>query len=309
MNKYLISICIPTYNRQEEVYELVKEILSIYNNSKYIEICVSDNNSSDNTLLKLNEFVNFTNFKLNVNKENVYFDNNLLKAATIANGEYLFFLGDDDRINFEFFDDITKIIELNNPKIDAIFCNYIIRNIKTNKTRKMYNLYFNQYNKNINDILELGHGITFMSSIIIKRAMVNFDYMKKYIGSNFIHVAMVLSSLERSNNILFYANPLVCAFDNGLSDYDLEQYFDVCLYNLIENNFSNLNKVSLDKFNKSIFDLLCPILLFKRKNTICYYINRYSNKKVYLLLLPSSFYSVARKIKRIFVKHTVLLWL
>lgn len=290
MSNYLISICIPSFNRDKEIYKSVKKILECYTNSKEIEICVSDNCSTDNTAILLNEFKQYSNFSFNRNSQNMKFDYNLLKVAKMANGEYVLFLGDDDELQTEYLNEIISILKLK-VGIEAIFSNYSIQTSNRAIFKSVYKIENNIYNSNMNKILELGHFITFMSSIIIKRKLIDFREVKKYEGYKFMHIAIVLNSLRNSNNILIYKNSLVHAFDNGLSNYNIEKYFEEYLMYIIDSESHYYNIKSIDIFKNSVFDFIVnPTLICNRSKSFFYYKFRYSNKKVYLLLMPKIIY-------------------
>jgi abequosyltransferase len=125
--KPLISICIPTYNRasllKETLYSVVSQcdrwILDIG-----IEIVVSDNCSTDNTKSTVEEYqANFKYLKYFKNDNNIGMVKNLVKVATYASGEYIWFLSDDDILSVEAIKRVFKEIKSFSPGI--IFCNYI----------------------------------------------------------------------------------------------------------------------------------------------------------------------------------------
>ena len=91
-----ISICIPTYNRSSHLNNCLN---SIYLNGKitqFAEICVSDNNSSDNTLEIIKLYENKLNIKLNINSKNIGVAKNILKTVEISSSEFCWIIGDDD---------------------------------------------------------------------------------------------------------------------------------------------------------------------------------------------------------------------
>ncbi len=91
-----ISICIPTYNRSSHLNNCLN---SIYLNGKIteaLEVCISDNNSSDNTTEIIKLYKDKLNIKLNVNSENIGVANNILKVVEISTSEFCWIIGDDD---------------------------------------------------------------------------------------------------------------------------------------------------------------------------------------------------------------------
>lgn len=104
-----ISICIPTYNRAEKVYELVKNILK-YKGAD-IEVVVLDNSSTDNTKLLLG---GIEDSRLNIvsNQVNIGGVLNVLKVITEAKGEYSFLCLDKDYINYEEIPNLISLLKL-----------------------------------------------------------------------------------------------------------------------------------------------------------------------------------------------------
>lgn len=102
MGDSLISFCIPTFNRAEELDELLRCIagqitLDPKINPDWVEVCISDNCSSDDTP-KIVEFwssrlPSLKYFRQNANQG---FAPNMLQAVTLASGRYVWLFGDDD---------------------------------------------------------------------------------------------------------------------------------------------------------------------------------------------------------------------
>jgi len=91
-----LSICIPTFNR---LHYLKKSLDTLLPQTQRlgIEVCVSDNHSTDGTVGYLTEMAErFSCLRYGVQKENVGLDRNMLAVITNASGNYIFPIGDDD---------------------------------------------------------------------------------------------------------------------------------------------------------------------------------------------------------------------
>lgn len=103
MNK-LLSITIPTYNRCDKLLKLLNflsEEIKILNCSKeLIEVLVSNNCSTDNTDEVLHKYIEGNNYpfllRYHRNEKNVGLLGNLLTVVQLAEGRYLWMMGDDD---------------------------------------------------------------------------------------------------------------------------------------------------------------------------------------------------------------------
>ena len=118
MNEIVLSICIPTYNRSKSLDDLLASIDSIKTMIGYeIEICVSNNNSTDNTRQILSKWSSIYQIVVNHNETNIGFSGNMKKLLEIANGKWIFYIGDDDILMSE---NVIKILSiLSNVRTDA----------------------------------------------------------------------------------------------------------------------------------------------------------------------------------------------
>jgi glycosyltransferase involved in cell wall biosynthesis len=120
-----ISICIPQYNR---IHYLLKS-LRIIEQQTYpdIEVCISDDCSSDETVLEIEKLK--TNYKYPVvfdkNPVNRGYDRNYRKCIEMASGEYAFVIGNDDSIQGA--NSIKYLVDFltKNNRPDIGFCNMI----------------------------------------------------------------------------------------------------------------------------------------------------------------------------------------
>ena len=90
----LLSICIPTYNRPESLLNCLNSLAKQKN--KDFEVCVSDNCSKKNIKNLIKPFRKKLKIAYNRNKKNLGFALNVLKVSSMARGEFIWFLGDDD---------------------------------------------------------------------------------------------------------------------------------------------------------------------------------------------------------------------
>lgn len=100
--KYLLSICIPTYNRAGYLKNCLDSIVVQLDDKRLnnlVEIVVSDNASEDNTRELVKKYQNnFDDIKYFRNEKNLGFDGNVINSVLKASGKYCWHLGDDDSI-------------------------------------------------------------------------------------------------------------------------------------------------------------------------------------------------------------------
>lgn len=94
---YKLSICIPTYNRAAHLTNCLQSIISISEASQFdFEICVSDNCSTDNTEQVVRNAQQRIPIKYQKNIRNLGMTNNFLNVVEMAEGEFVWLIGDDD---------------------------------------------------------------------------------------------------------------------------------------------------------------------------------------------------------------------
>jgi glycosyltransferase involved in cell wall biosynthesis len=106
INKPLISFCIPTYKRTELLKETIRSVLNqTYKNT---EIIVSDNDPAASSQKVVQKFRS-KKIKYIVQKKNVGMMRNFGKAFDQSSGDFIVFLGDDDPIEPDMLEILTKL--------------------------------------------------------------------------------------------------------------------------------------------------------------------------------------------------------
>lgn len=107
-NQPLVSICIPVYNGAAYIDETLHYALD--QTYKNIEVIISDNCSTDNTVDLIKKY-NDSRIKLFVNEKNEGLVYNFKKVFTYASGKYLSFLGADDGMDLTAVEKAVNIME------------------------------------------------------------------------------------------------------------------------------------------------------------------------------------------------------
>jgi len=118
-----LSIIIPTYNRASLLHRSINSVLN-QQHTDY-ELIIVDDASSDNTQEILVEYQDPKIIKL-VNQENSGVSYSRNKAARAANGEYLFFLDDDDELLPDALSEIFSFLTSRTQPLDFAWCSKIL---------------------------------------------------------------------------------------------------------------------------------------------------------------------------------------
>ncbi len=235
MKKISISICIPTYNRIEylpktlESIEIAAQKADLNDN---IEICISDNASSDGTDEYIKKYIVDSKIKVtyNRNTENIGADANYLKVIEIASGEYCWFMGSDDVITS---DSLIIIKEEIKSGYDIYLGNRIDcdKSLNPNLYRSwlnvnhdhIYNLSNSEeFSDYCNNALSLGALFSYLSCIIFKRQKwLNQEFDDSFLGTAYAHAFMLLSFL-REGCVLKYLNSYI-VYSRGGNDSFLQE--------------------------------------------------------------------------------------
>ena len=116
----LISVCIPTYNRPDNLLNCL-HALSLQTRKNF-EVCVSDNCSKANISKIIKIYKKKLKIKYKRNNKNLGFALNVLKVSQMASGEFVWFLGDDDLLIPTAIEKLTKLIN-KNKKADFFWIN------------------------------------------------------------------------------------------------------------------------------------------------------------------------------------------
>jgi glycosyltransferase involved in cell wall biosynthesis len=111
MEKKILSIGMPTYNRPEMIRQQVNEItkfINEFNLGNLLEIIVVDNCSEHDIYKILEPYLINKFLKVFRNEYNIGMSKNIIKTIEYSNGEYYYFIGDDDRLDFS---GLIKVID------------------------------------------------------------------------------------------------------------------------------------------------------------------------------------------------------
>lgn len=226
-----LSICIPTYNRDKYLKELLDSIINQidYEIKDKVEICISDNLSIDNTQMIVKEYIDkkIISIKYNRNLTNIGAERNFFKSVEIAEGEFCWIIGSDDKVKDGLLKYVLKQLYYNND-ISVYIANFDVCDINMKFMYKRYNLrkgiiksiYDFSKENDIKDYLNYSTNQNalgcFISISIFNRKQWNkIGLNEKTIGTGYPHVYNILKILLNSNGKLKYINKSIVLYRCG----------------------------------------------------------------------------------------------
>jgi glycosyltransferase involved in cell wall biosynthesis len=259
-----LSFCIPTFNRplalKNTLHMLCKEIEGL---ESQVEICVSDNASPPEIQKLVNDFIKVKpniHLKYQRNNSNLGYDKNCEMAIRMGSGQYLWFIGDDDRLKQGA---VSKVIlQLDADKPDLAFINYKIvvdrqdlpsaatdLSIKTDKSSKIFE--------------KINLANTFLSSCIFSSEALKKTDLRQPNGTFWYHFFLFYQVIEEKPNarVLYYGYPLIIQTGLTIEATRLEKSYEYegPLEFYIDAYFSFLKRVN----EKQIFSELNLIWMFE----------------------------------------------
>lgn len=210
-NNILLSICIPTFNREQLLKQAIESILSQVDQEikNEMELVISDNYSSDDTGIVVERIrsKSKTPIRYFKNEKNVGFDGNVVLAVGRAIGQYIWILGDDDLLAPGALKIVMQELRKSN-RADLYYGEkedfYLtpdrpmhFRNIMQANDKKVFDFrhkdVVDEYFRNNKKLIAY---CNYISNIVFNREKWNgIKGKEKYIGPGYIHVYVFQSML------------------------------------------------------------------------------------------------------------------
>jgi len=118
-----LSVCIPTYNRAAHLANCLNSIiLSNSQTDLQFQVCVSDNNSNDETEKVVRHAQSIIDIKYHKNSSNLGIPRNFLNVVSMADGDFVWLIGDDDLLMPNAITDLYQLID-KHPRVDFFYVN------------------------------------------------------------------------------------------------------------------------------------------------------------------------------------------
>lgn len=241
MNKPILTIGIPTYNRPKKLKQC---LISIEKQTltKDVEILISIDGSTDDTEAVVKRFISSSKLNLRYvkNKQNLGFDHNIINIYKNARGKYVWFLGDDDQMFTDAIKNIVKILKEEFPTVihpnsmddrrnillkDGSFIdivNYMPTGIRIRiNTGKKFII------TNGIERMAISRSLSFISYCIVKRDKTLIKNLYQFVGSGIMQDAIMSLCLKKSPSAYISKTPSI---QGGAKEYFSEWFMTSTLY-------------------------------------------------------------------------------
>jgi glycosyltransferase involved in cell wall biosynthesis len=199
---------IPTFNGSKTICETLNSIITQNKSENYtFSILISDNNSTDDVVQVANAYLknnNWTDYEIIKNEYfDKSFDGNVCNLYMNFNGDYLWFLSDDDCLSYN---NVLNVVSdfLINQSPNVFTCNYhecdVTLEIKKLPSRniEVFDITTEDLNKWIKSS-NMHFGL--ISSVILKKKIVSNDEIFKFYGLMSLHIALTIISAYKGTAI------------------------------------------------------------------------------------------------------------
>lgn len=188
----ILSICITSYNRPNELYRCLKSI--DVSNVSDIEIVISEDKSPKREEIRtvINQYCSSASYNVivNYNEVNLGYDRNLGKLISLATGKYILFCSDDDAFYPQQLDSVIDILKKN--EIPLLLTSY--SGIDNYAFNRRYNRAF-RIPSGINSIKKhLYDGILF-SGLLFKASLVKTLDSEPFVNHNYFQIYLLMKIL------------------------------------------------------------------------------------------------------------------
>lgn len=276
MSEIVLSICIPTYNREAYLQRCLDSIckqMTVFWDT--IELIVSDNCSEDATEALVKEYQEkYPHIRYNRNESNLGVDRNLEWCFKNAAGKYFWIIGDDDLVLDDKLKLIFTLLEKEEPAMLYLngysFVDDYKKEQSSRKTifpkKAVKQFSQNGFVKNINYLLTFGTG-----NIVDKTLLDNTIDFDKFSDSNLSQTAWYFSIMLNGKKFIKINEFCIAAKRNNSGGYSLFKVFSINFNELMDYFITHKNMPY--KYKRVInFNLLLSFfpyyLLAFRKNNL-----------------------------------------
>jgi abequosyltransferase len=228
IDRPLLTIAIPTYNRARYLSALLHSLSEQVGNDSRVELLISDNASSDETPALIDSLKDKGALCRYIrNQENIGPDKNFLQCYTEASGKYVWIVGDDDMVLPGAVERIVS--QLSTEDYDLVYVNSVFLNGEsplpaglTRVTRPLV------YTDSVAFARRIHVFFTFISGNIVNKNRIEKIAHKPFselLNTNLIQLSWTYTALQLHQKSLYFEDRLIVATGGNTGGYGLFRVF------------------------------------------------------------------------------------
>ncbi|WP_419803134.1 glycosyltransferase family 2 protein [Mucilaginibacter sp.] len=285
MQKPLLTIGIPTYNRAKYLDRCLNSILMQFDGvEKDIELIIANNASTDHTKNIIDQYSSKMKIDYYERETNLGPDSTSSLCFEKANGKYVWVLGDDEYLIAGSLNIIINLLK--NKDFGDVYMHCIpFHNEAEVDETPVKEAQTIIYNQPVEFVKSIHYYATFISGNIINKEILQGDTSyKKYMHTNIVQIGWTMKAIFAAQENLFIQTPLFAAKQNNSGSYQFVTTFaknyNYILKSLVKEGY---DKRIIDITNVNLIKSYFPANIIK----LLYYENRFDTEKHFSVLLNS----------------------
>lgn len=283
MNHPMLTVAIPTYNRGKYLAELLRVLQKQLTSDT--EVFVSDNFSTDSTEQVTDSFRG--RIRLSRNARNIGGDANQVSCLEQARGQFVWLMGDDD---IPCGNAVSLLLDGIAGNVDARV--FVLRTKWTSDEAVLRagaaerEATWERWDRDA-CLRHLGIFVTAMSGIVVRRDAIDWDFVRRHVGTNLVPAALLLSAVGEAGFGMVSSEALITCRGNSSWGYAVLKTFTRNLSRLLAESaaFKYSASCRAEVLKQSLRVVVFPIL--RRKETT----GRELGAAIWYLALKREFYS------------------
>lgn len=241
-SRKLLSILIPTYNRAEELGQLLRTLNAELRGLEHCtEVVICDNASTDNTAEVIHAFkASFSNVRHILQESNVGMDGNFLSCVTSTEAEYCWMIGDDDMPRTGSVAKLVQLLTDTRPEV-VYLSSHWREDISSDMLGLLGDLGCREVRRD--HFLKMTNvWVTFISAMILRRdtfiRQATLADLQKYNSTNLVHLGWVIPTIKNASKVSIVSVPVVLAKASNTGGYAVLKVFGQHFPAIIRSEFS-----------------------------------------------------------------------
>lgn len=272
VNKPLLTIAIPTYNRSVYLDICLErigcELANLSENQRnLVNIFVSDNGSTDSTqdvVLKHKDQLShcFESFR---NDDNMGMDFNFTQCYQSAKTPYVWLVGDDDVILPNGLENVLDVLSSCQP--DLLYVNnYWFKESYLDQLRQEKKLVITNTKNSLEFTKRINVMLTFLSGLIV-RSNVGEEYRSEMAGSNLVQLSWILPLLRDGRCFVAIENKVIAAKGENSGGYGLVNTFGTQLKKITDSILKDQPEIAKAIQNGTIVEFFPGLIMAFRNGS------------------------------------------